>query len=330
MQHYEFHPAADKYGKLWSETRLNRAAADMKKHGFDRNHPIFLYDGKIIIGRNRYLAALKAGVEPRVEELRLRKGETLDEAVKRDNLERNHYTAEEEAELRAERIEEVVAARQEGKSTRTIAKQVGVSESTVRNDLASAGAQGCAPAPPNGKVTGSNGVSQAATHAKPEKKLCDGCSHNRRIGRALPKSCPACADLNRKPKGEKKPKKDKNAPSGDKDAFGNEVPKRCRDVLFDPWVEQTIDLLGTGLDKILAARIADGMRKRQKRMPHFNADDVVDGIRFIQQYMEQVIDHLRDHRPAAVCPGCQGKGCGGCLMSGLVSKIDYEVLTEKA
>ena len=40
---------------------------NMRAHGYQSKHPITLYNGKILDGRNRYQAALDAGVDPQFE-----------------------------------------------------------------------------------------------------------------------------------------------------------------------------------------------------------------------------------------------------------------------
>ena len=59
------HPAADAF-PLMDEEALQGLADDIECNGQLRK--IKLYDGKILDGRNRYLACLKAGVEPQFEE----------------------------------------------------------------------------------------------------------------------------------------------------------------------------------------------------------------------------------------------------------------------
>lgn len=73
---YEFHPIANAY-PLMSEKEFNNLVSSMEEKGFDRNFPIKLYEGKILDGRNRYLSAFEAKVEPVFE---IFEG-TFDEAV---------------------------------------------------------------------------------------------------------------------------------------------------------------------------------------------------------------------------------------------------------
>ncbi len=72
------------------------------------------------------------------------------------------------------------------------------------------------------------------------------------------------------------------------------------------------------------------MNKRAKHYPFFEAKDFVDGYGFATNYIDDLIAHLRDKRPAGVCPCCEGAGCGECRNSGLVPRDLYKTLKAKA
>lgn len=58
---YEFHEYADIF-PLIAESELQSLANDIRANGL--LHPVVILDGKILDGRNRYLACTKAGVDP--------------------------------------------------------------------------------------------------------------------------------------------------------------------------------------------------------------------------------------------------------------------------
>src|SRR3954452_10223063 len=58
---YEVHPLALTYPPM-SEPEMEALTADIAERGLQR--PIVLYEGKILDGRNRYIACERANVEP--------------------------------------------------------------------------------------------------------------------------------------------------------------------------------------------------------------------------------------------------------------------------
>jgi hypothetical protein len=64
---YEFHPLANIF-PLMSEEEIDALGEDMLKHA--QREPIWLYEGMILDGRNRYKACLLKGIEPRFAEYR--------------------------------------------------------------------------------------------------------------------------------------------------------------------------------------------------------------------------------------------------------------------
>jgi hypothetical protein len=109
---------------------------------------------------------------------------------------RRNLSPEDLAAMAARRRERVVEARDEGKSTRAIAEQEGVSETQVRRDLEASGAPPGAPGSETGKITGKDGKSYPA----PKQVTCERCQRTGPV-----KGCQKCADLLAKA-GKKPPK----------------------------------------------------------------------------------------------------------------------------
>ena len=81
---------------LWSpfiEDTVNKVAKRMKLSGFDRNQSVVLYEGKILDGRHRYLAAIKAGIDPIFSEFQGTREEAI-EYVTMKQVERGHWSNE--------------------------------------------------------------------------------------------------------------------------------------------------------------------------------------------------------------------------------------------
>lgn len=307
---YERHPLSGDYedidGPVW-----DRLVQSLEQHGYRRGRKIVLYEGKILDGWQLYRACLAAKVEPKFQELP--KGYTPEEFVEESNDLRRHESPARAAKRIAERRERIAARVAAGESVRSAAKAEGVSATQARRDAASA--------PPGAR----NG--QPSANGGKQRVLCTRCQRCERTGQTRPQNCPECRDLNRTGKKKKKKTgaKTEDAPAP-VDAFGNELPQRCRAAYADPWIQQAFDLLALTQEKLLNARLADGMSKRAKHYPFFVPKDFIDGMGFVTNYLDQLIDHLKVNRPAGVCPSCEGKGCGDCRMAGLVPRKIYAEL----
>ncbi len=88
---YRFHPACTVFPQL-PEVDLQDLAADIAANGL--RNPIVLWEGKILDGRNRYLACEIAQVEPRFTEF---EGDDPIGWVVSQNLVRRHLTASQKA-----------------------------------------------------------------------------------------------------------------------------------------------------------------------------------------------------------------------------------------
>lgn len=121
----EFHPAADLFPLMPEDSDDFRLLVeDIKKYGL--REPIDLLDGKVLDGRNRYRACLAAGVAPKVRDAVSVKGAAKDPIsyVLSMNWHRRHLTP-------AQRDEVLRKLHAQGRSTRQIAEEAQVSQSTV-------------------------------------------------------------------------------------------------------------------------------------------------------------------------------------------------------
>ena len=111
----EFHPAAGIFPLMQGEA-FDSLVADVGAHGL--HEPIWLFDGKIIDGRNRYRACLEAGVEPRFRQYE-GKEEWLVQFILSENLERRHLTSDQRAACAVEALdyERRLAKRRQGTRT---------------------------------------------------------------------------------------------------------------------------------------------------------------------------------------------------------------------
>jgi len=126
---------------LWSpfiEDTVNKVANRMKLSGFDRNQSVVLYEGKILDGRHRYLAAVKAGIDPIFSEFQGTREEAI-EYVTMKQVERGHWSNEAKEYYYAKRAAALGVREQGDRSNdRSLptqqehAQSLGVGEATVR------------------------------------------------------------------------------------------------------------------------------------------------------------------------------------------------------
>lgn len=202
-----------------------------------------------------------------------------------------------------------------GSTAEELAETHGVSPETIKRDAKFAEAVDAAPEDVREKVL--NGELPRSTVTHP---LCERCQ---RVGPV--KGCPMCKEM-RPAKKKANPITDDGTPP--KDAFGNDLPRHCRDAYLDPWMQATIDYLGVTVAQFWEKRLADGLNKRKRHFPAVNVTDFVDGCGMAGNTLEQLLDHLKENRPAGVCPACKGKRCPECHMKGLVTRKRYAELKE--
>jgi ParB-like chromosome segregation protein Spo0J len=118
----KFHPLADIF-PLMKGAEFDDLVADIKANG--QRDPIVLFDGQILDGRNRYRACLAAGIKPDVIKGNIWVGNPAAYVISA-NIRRRHLKAGAKRGL----IRKVLAATPE-KSDRSVAREIGVSPTTV-------------------------------------------------------------------------------------------------------------------------------------------------------------------------------------------------------
>jgi ParB-like chromosome segregation protein Spo0J len=121
-----FHPLADMFPLLEGQDFAD-LVADIRENGLRQEEDIDVdVAGRIIDGRNRYLACIEAGVEPRFYTRRFREEAALAAFIISKNVHRRHLTAEQKRDL----IAKLLIA-DPTKSDRAIAKIAKASPTTV-------------------------------------------------------------------------------------------------------------------------------------------------------------------------------------------------------
>ena len=114
----EYHPLAEIF-PLIAGSKFDALVASVRKNGLV--DPIILYEGRILDGRNRHLACVAAGVEPRFESY---VGEDLVGFVRAKNMMRRNLTPSQRANATAKPMHyfeaEAKARKWSGRRARTL------------------------------------------------------------------------------------------------------------------------------------------------------------------------------------------------------------------
>src|SRR5215469_2177466 len=120
---YAHHPLAEMF-PLLKDAEFDDLVEDIRKHGL--REPICLFEQRIIDGRNRKRACIKAGVEPRYHSIEFDNYDAAAAYVISKNMRRRHLAPKQRREL----IEKLLRA-DPTKSDRQIARAVKVDNKTV-------------------------------------------------------------------------------------------------------------------------------------------------------------------------------------------------------
>jgi hypothetical protein len=164
----ERHPESAEYpdikGKAWEQF-----VADMREYGILDNRKVTLHEDKVIDAWQFYRACVECDIRPQFEPLKLN-GMPLDKWMEIRNERRRDETQEVKEARAARRRKKVEELREEGKSTREIAEEVGVSHTTIQEDIkAISTGKGCQLTPKDGTVTGKDGKKRKPKSSKPPK-----------------------------------------------------------------------------------------------------------------------------------------------------------------
>jgi hypothetical protein len=111
----EAHPAADLF-PMMSEAELRNLADDIKANGL--NHPVVIYEGQVLDGRNRSRACKMAGVQVKTEDW-VDPGCGPVAYVVSQNIHRRHLTATQRAALAVDLLPELEAEARKRQGRRT-------------------------------------------------------------------------------------------------------------------------------------------------------------------------------------------------------------------
>ncbi len=331
-----FHPIADKY-PLLSDEKLAEMAEDINANG--QLHPIIFLRGKILDGRNRWLACALAGVKPVVEQY---DGDTSEEAleafVASCNDHRRHEaeeTVRERKRTTKEKREAIAEALEANpnRSNRQIAEEAGVHHDTVkpvREELERRGGIATSET-----TTDTKGRQQPKKKPKGKELWCSRCIN---IGKQVV-DCKACKTTREEAETKAKKKKGKKKPAAReelKDRNGSIVPDSLRDVFADHQLSDLITQLQTIESSFKPAPLVE---RAGKLCPHYGfilIEAFRDAAYGTLEQLQLAIAHLVAGLPHAVCPKCNGVDsrtadgwtCKGCRGYGYVPETRWTELAK--
>jgi hypothetical protein len=286
----ERHPLSAEYrdisGRAW-----DRFVSNLRENGLIGRRPVVIHDGKVLDGWQLLRGCIEAGIKPKF--IALPEGIDPQTFVETANDHRRHETQEAAVKRIEDRRERVAAARRQGKSLRVIADEEGVSEKTVRGDLAVSTAEGYAVEPEGGKVKSKDQKTRPAKNkAKNRKSTAEGSAVE---------------------------------PPGDgdesviEDVEGVPVPEQARAAF-----------LGAGAMHEVGRDI-DAIGQRVKAISNTPAGRLVQ-YEDVRLHLKNAKGGVIQNKPTHVCPLCQGKkaDCQCCKGTGWTVEHVHKRLTAEA
>jgi hypothetical protein len=308
--------------------------ASLKEHGIVGDRKITLFEGKVLDGWQLYQACIEEDIEPQFQELVDGDPAAFVEIL---NDCRRHEDTE-TIRLRAEkRRERVVAARQQGQSTRAISEAEGISQTQVLRDLAASGEP---PGSPDGKVTGADGKTYAAQQLKliPEIVQMDLSPKIISILEALPRG--KQLDFARYvhdgmlPRAALKEVEDQREPGEEatngKPRTKGHAPSRAGLEAFNVAKFEELDSLVRQLEKGIDELVRSPGGEQLLRFTQAHGDEHKTVRR--SEHLQALKRDLAGTRPHSICPWCVNKptkGCTKCSGAGWITKTTWRDAPEE-
>jgi hypothetical protein len=323
------HPLSAEYPDLPKKVG-ERMGAGLKEHDNIGDRRITLFEGMVLDGWQFLQSCIHENIEPKFQELV--KGDPA-AFVEILNDTRRHEDIKTMMLRAKKRRERVVAAKQQGQSNRAIAQAEEVSEKTIRNDLATATAEGTQ-LPPT--VTGLDSKVRPAQQPKliPElaqmnlspkiipileamprgkqqdfaQHICDG---------MLPRAALKAVENQREAGDEDSPRNGRpSANSRPASRDGLEAYNVAKFEELDSLVRQ----LEKGINELV--RLPGGEQFRRCTYTSGEQHEAVQR----SKHLDNLKRELKCTRPHSICPYClnKAKGCTKCSGTGWVSKITWQ------
>jgi hypothetical protein len=129
------------------------------------------------------------------------------------------------------------------------------------------------------------------------------------------------------PKPRQKPREGKETK---RDALGTVLPDRLRDVFGDPAMPESLALLEEWYALLKSSEaLVVRLKGRSRALPWLKYGVLIDELGAARGALSAVVACVKAGMPHAVCPTCQGQGCGDCRASGYVPDWRLEELKQQ-
>lgn len=291
------HPLSAAFRRADSDDEMRGLVESIKRSGFRKDKPIITYQGQVLDGGRRQLAAKRANVEPIYREWSGEHG-TITDFVLAENLHRRHDDQSQRA-VAGMNVAKVMQVQKNGESAP--AGAVHVSKETI---IEAAKVTGSAPRSiERALLTEANtepevieAVKEGAVKLRDAEKLAGKpAAQQKRIIKRVKEG-------KEKSVGKALERERKRAAECPRDALGQEIPHRLRDAMGDTKLAEF-------------AKTARSFRRVIKEIAASNPWVLLTKL---GETLEAAAELCENAIPHAVHPKCQGKGCSRCKMSGFV------------
>jgi hypothetical protein len=115
-----------------------------------------------------------------------------------------------------------------------------------------------------------------------------------------------------------------------RDALGTVLPDRLRDVFGDPAMPESLALLEEWYALLKSSEsLVVRLKGRSRALPWLKYGVLIDELGAARGALSAVVACVKAGMPHAVCPTCQGQGCGDCRASGYVPDWRLEELKQQ-
>lgn len=341
MPHLEDHPYSELF-PLMGDSDLAALADDIEANGL--RDPVYLFEGKILDGRNRYRACVLKGIDQKVERYT---GEDPIGFVVSKNLHRRHMTESQRAMAAAD-IAKMGRGRPESNgvhaphlTTTQAAGLLHVSPETVKDakSVQTHGVPELADAVRSGDVSVSAAAEVAKLPKSEQKKAVKDKKVKETAAKVRADRKPKTRAASSNPEKVSEPGATTSGPSNNgsaktkpapepaiKDGLGNVVPRCVADTFGDPMLTDAVARIDAVHKELVSIEhhVATVLSTKGEFWPYAQFGECCKSLKDAVTSAGNASNQLFIGVPFCVCPKCRGEGCKDCRNSGAWNRHRHE------